>query len=151
MSGYPDLKLYIAGELKSASGAPVINPADESILGTVPHATRSDLDDALAAAEQGFRLWSRTAPAKRADIILRAARIIRDRVEDMAVAMTMEQGKPIAQSRLEVLRGSEIIEWTRRKAAVSTAVSYRGNPGCAIPCSASPLAWWRRSRHGTFR
>jgi succinate-semialdehyde dehydrogenase / glutarate-semialdehyde dehydrogenase len=111
MSGYPDLKLYVGGEWKSASGAPVINPADESILGTVPHATRSDLDEALAAAEQGFKLWSLTPPAKRAEIIFRATRIIRDRVEDMAVAMTLEQGKPIAQSRLEILRGCEIIEW----------------------------------------
>jgi succinate-semialdehyde dehydrogenase/glutarate-semialdehyde dehydrogenase len=89
----------------------VINPADESILGTVPHANRSDLDDALSAAERGFQIWSRTSPAKRAEIILNAARLMRERVEEMAVAMTLEQGKPIAQSRLEILRGCEIIEW----------------------------------------
>jgi succinate-semialdehyde dehydrogenase / glutarate-semialdehyde dehydrogenase len=76
MSNYPQLKLYIGGEWKTAGGAPVINPADESVLGTVPHATRADLDDALAAAEQGFRLWSRTAPSRRAEIILKAAQII---------------------------------------------------------------------------
>jgi succinate-semialdehyde dehydrogenase/glutarate-semialdehyde dehydrogenase len=111
MSNYPQLKLYIGGEWKTASGAPVINPADESILGTVPHATRADLDDALAAAEQGFRVWSRTAPSKRAEIILKAVQIMRGRVEEMAVAMTLEQGKPIAQSRLEILRGCEIVEW----------------------------------------
>jgi succinate-semialdehyde dehydrogenase/glutarate-semialdehyde dehydrogenase len=111
MSNYPQLKLYIGGEWKTASGAPVINPADESVLGTVPHATRADLDDALAAAEQGFRVWSRTAPSKRAEIILKAAQIMRGRAEEMAVAMTLEQGKPIAQSRLEILRGCEIIEW----------------------------------------
>lgn len=110
MANYPELKLYIGGEWKTASGAPVINPTDESVLGTVPHATRSDLDDALAAAEQGFRLWSRTAPAKRAEIILKAAQIMRGRVEEMAVAMTLEHDKPIAQSRLEILRGCEIIE-----------------------------------------
>lgn len=111
MSDYPQLKLYIGGEWKAASGTPVLNPADESVLGTVPHATRTDLDDALAAAEDGFRLWSRTAPAKRAEIILKAAQIMRGRVEEMAVAMTLEQGKPIAQSRQEILRGCEIIEW----------------------------------------
>jgi succinate-semialdehyde dehydrogenase / glutarate-semialdehyde dehydrogenase len=111
MSDYPQLKLHIGGEWKTAGGAPVINPADESVLGTVPHATRTDLDNALAAAEEGFRLWSRTAPAKRAEIILQAAQIMRGRVEEMAVAMTLEQGKPIAQSRLEILRGCEIIEW----------------------------------------
>jgi succinate-semialdehyde dehydrogenase / glutarate-semialdehyde dehydrogenase len=108
---YPDLKLYIGGKWKAASGHPVINPADETVLGTVPHATRSDLDDALAAAEQGFKIWSRTAPATRAEILLKAAAIIRGRVEEMATAMTLEQGKPLAQARLEIIRGCEIIEW----------------------------------------
>jgi succinate-semialdehyde dehydrogenase/glutarate-semialdehyde dehydrogenase len=111
MATYPELKLYIGGEWRTATGAPVINPADESVLGTVPHASRTDLDDALAAAEDGFRLWSRTAPTKRAEIIMRSTQIIRERVEDMAVAMTLEQGKPIGQSRLEILRGCEIMEW----------------------------------------
>jgi len=111
MPAYPDLRLYIGGEWRAAEGEPVINPADESILGTVPHATRADLDVALTAAETGFRLWRRTAPARRAEIILAAARLCRERVEEMATAMTLEQGKPIAQARLEILRGCEIIEW----------------------------------------
>jgi succinate-semialdehyde dehydrogenase / glutarate-semialdehyde dehydrogenase len=107
---YPELKLYIGGEWKTADGAPVINPHDESLLGIVPHATRADLDNALAAAEHGFRVWSRTSPAKRAEIILAATKLMRERVEEMAVAMTLEQGKPIAQSRMEISRGCEIIE-----------------------------------------
>ena len=111
MSQYPKLELYIGGEWRSRSGQPVINPADESGVGTVPHATRSDLDDALAAAEKGFKVWSRTSPAKRAEIIVKAANLMRQSVEEMAVAMTLEQGKPIAQSRLEILRGCDIIEW----------------------------------------
>ena len=89
----------------------MLNPHDESVLGDVPHAARADLDDALAAAEQGFKIWSRTSPAKRADLIFLATKLVRERVEEMAVAMTLEQGKPIAQSRLEILRGCEIIEW----------------------------------------
>lgn len=48
---------------------------------------------------------------KRADIILKATHLMRERFEEMAVAMTLEQGKPIAQSRLEIIRGCEIIEW----------------------------------------
>jgi succinate-semialdehyde dehydrogenase / glutarate-semialdehyde dehydrogenase len=108
---YPDIELYIDGRWKRARGQPVINPADESVLGTVSHATTADLDDALAAAERGFVLWRNTSPAKRAQIILKAAGLIRDRVNDMATAMTLEQGKPIDQARLEILRGCEIIEW----------------------------------------
>jgi succinate-semialdehyde dehydrogenase / glutarate-semialdehyde dehydrogenase len=111
MPVYPDLQLYIGGEWCSRDGAPVINPADESILGTVPHATRSDLDDALAAAEKGFQIWRNTSPAKRAEIIQRAAQLCRERVEEDAVAMTLEQGKPLAQARLEILRGCDIIDW----------------------------------------
>ena len=111
MANYPDLKLYIGGEWRRCDGQPVINPADESTLGTVPYASRSDLNDALTAAEQGFKIWSRTAPAKRAEIILEAVRLIRERVEPMAIAMTLEQGKPLAQSRQEIIRGCEIIEW----------------------------------------
>jgi succinate-semialdehyde dehydrogenase/glutarate-semialdehyde dehydrogenase len=111
MTNYPKLQLFIGGEWKSADGQPVLNPADDSVLGTVPHATRADLDAALDAAERGFKVWFRTSPAKRAEIILKAAQIMRGRIEEMAVAMTLEQGKPIAQSRLEILRACEIIEW----------------------------------------
>ncbi|MBN9260229.1 MAG: NAD-dependent succinate-semialdehyde dehydrogenase [Hyphomicrobium sp.] len=111
MAAYPELQMYINGAWKRADGQPVLNPADESTLGIVPHATRNDLDAALAAAAEGHRVWSRTAPAKRAEIILKAARLMRDRVEEMATALTLEQGKPIAQARLEILRGCDIVEW----------------------------------------
>ncbi len=111
MANYPDIELYIDGRWKRASGQPVINPADESVLGTVPTATTADLDDALAAAERGFTVWRRTSPAKRSQIILKAASLIRERIDDMATAMTLEQGKPIDQARLEILRGCDILEW----------------------------------------
>jgi succinate-semialdehyde dehydrogenase/glutarate-semialdehyde dehydrogenase len=111
MTTYPDIELYIDGRWKRADGHPIINPADESVIGTVPHAAMADLDDALAAAERGYRVWKNTAPARRAQIILKAASLIRERVDQMAVAMTLEQGKPIDQARLEILRGCDIIEW----------------------------------------
>ena len=111
MTTYPDIELYIDGRWKRADGHPIINPADESVIGTVPHAAMADLDDALAAAERGYRVWKNTAPAKRAQIILKAASLIRERVDEMAIAMTLEQGKPLDQARLEILRGCEIIEW----------------------------------------
>ena len=111
MTSYPDIELYIDGRWKRADGQPVINPADESVLGTVPTATLADLDDALAAAERGFAIWRKTSPAKRTQIILKAASLIRQRVDDMATALTLEQGKPIDQARLEILRGCDIIEW----------------------------------------
>ena len=111
MTSYPSIELYIDGRWKRADGQPVINPADETVLGIVPTATIADLDDALAAAERGFAVWRKTAPAKRTQIILKAASLIRERANEMAVAMTLEQGKPIDQARLEILRGCDIIEW----------------------------------------
>jgi succinate-semialdehyde dehydrogenase/glutarate-semialdehyde dehydrogenase len=112
MTQYPDLQLYIGGAWKKAAeGLPVLNPADESVIGMVPVATRSDLDAALAAAADGFRIWSKTSPAKRAEVMLRAARLMRERVEEIAYAITLEHGKPIAQARLEVVRGCEFFEW----------------------------------------
>ena len=112
MTHYPDLHLYIGGEWrKTPDSLAVLNPATEAEIARLPHARRSDLDDALAAAEAGFRLWRRTAPRDRADIILKAAAIMRARQEEIALAITAEHGKPLAQARLEVIRGCEFLEW----------------------------------------
>lgn len=111
MGSYPKLQLYINGRWKSTIGQPVINPSDESEIGIVPYAGRDDLDAGLAAAKEGFEVWRKTSPAKRAEIMLRAAKLLRDRSEEIAVAVSLEQGKPIAQSRLEVVRSCDLIEW----------------------------------------
>jgi succinate-semialdehyde dehydrogenase/glutarate-semialdehyde dehydrogenase len=129
MTNYPELRLYIGGEWRRADGQPVINPADESTLGIVPSASRADLDAALEAARGGLKVWSKTSPAKRAQVILKAVDIMRSRVEEMAVAMTLEQGKPIAQSRLEILRGCEIIEWDAQEGRRTYGRVIPGEPG----------------------
>jgi succinate-semialdehyde dehydrogenase/glutarate-semialdehyde dehydrogenase len=112
MSQYPDLQLYIGGAWrKTAESLPVLNPADEREIGRVPVATRSDLDAALGAAAKGFKVWGRTSPARRAEIILKAAALMRERIEDIAYSITLEHGKPIAEARAEVIRGCEFFEW----------------------------------------
>lgn len=109
---YPDLKLFIAGDWrKSARDLPVVNPATEEEIGRLPCADPADLDDALATAQKGFRIWRRTAPRDRADLILRAAALLRERQEEIAQAITLEHGKPLPQARLEVIRGAEFFEW----------------------------------------
>jgi acyl-CoA reductase-like NAD-dependent aldehyde dehydrogenase len=55
MANYPDLRLFIAGDWRQADAQRVVNPADESVLGIVPHARRSHLDDALSAADKASR------------------------------------------------------------------------------------------------
>ena len=109
---YPDLRLFIGGQWrKTADDLAVVNPATEEELGRLPCAARSDLDDALDAAASGFRNWSRTAPRERANVIMRAAALMRERQEEIAQAITLEHGKPLSQARLEVTRGAEFFEW----------------------------------------
>lgn len=112
MSRYPDLQLYIGGQWRSSADTlPVLNPADECEIARLPVAGRSDLDAALDAASGGFRVWRNTPPARRAEIILKAATLMRERIEEIAHSITLEHGKPIAQARAEVIRGCEFFEW----------------------------------------
>ncbi|WP_404423912.1 NAD-dependent succinate-semialdehyde dehydrogenase [Thalassospira australica] len=112
MSMYPDLKLFIGGEWrKTTEDISVVNPATEEELGRLPCASIADLKDALRAAEKGFEIWRKTAPRERADILLRAAALMREKQEEIAQAITAEHGKPLAQARLEVIRGAEFFEW----------------------------------------
>jgi succinate-semialdehyde dehydrogenase / glutarate-semialdehyde dehydrogenase len=109
---YPKLQMLINGKWRDTKDhEPVLNPAEETVIGQLPMATRQDLDDALEAAQAGFRAWRATSPAKRAEILLNGARLVRERVDEHAYAITLEQGKPLAQSKSEILRGCEIIEW----------------------------------------
>lgn len=112
MRNYPDLHLYIDGEWRqTADTLPVLNPATEEEIGRLPHATISDLDDALAAAEKGFNTWRKVAPIERANVLLKAAALMRERQEEIAMSITAEHGKPLSQARLEVIRGCEFFEW----------------------------------------
>jgi len=112
MSTYPDLFLYINGEWrKTVDDLPVLNPATEEEIGRLPHAETRDLYDALEAAEKGFKIWSQTAPIKRANVLCKAAALLRERQEDIATSITAEHGKPLSQARFEVVRGCEFLEW----------------------------------------
>ena len=85
MTNYPDLELYIGGEWRKTKRAmPVLNPADETVIGELPVASKADLDDALTAAAEGFKIWSRTSPRDRGDIILKAAGLMRARIDEIA-------------------------------------------------------------------
>ena len=112
MHSYPDLLLYINGKWrKTASDMPVLNPATGEEIGRLPVAETSDLHDALEAAEKGFRVWRQVAPAQRALVLNKAAALMRERLEEIATAITAEHGKPLPQARMEVIRGCEFFEW----------------------------------------
>ncbi len=110
---YPDLHLLIGGRARFGEGAqlPVINPANEETLGTLPVAQERDLDDALLAARTAFPTWRATPPSARAKILKRAADLMRERAEPIARLATLEQGKSIHETRFEILRSADIFEW----------------------------------------
>lgn len=107
-----DASLLIAGRrIADRERRPIVNPATEAVIGSVACATAGDLDDALAAAERGFELWRRETAVARGAVLARAAALIRTLVEPAALALTREQGKPLAQSRLELTLCAETFDW----------------------------------------
>jgi succinate-semialdehyde dehydrogenase/glutarate-semialdehyde dehydrogenase len=110
---YPRVGLLIDGEWIYDRPAchQVLNPSDETVLGTVPGATEEDIDRALEAARRGFEVWRNTPPAERAAILVRTAALVRARVEEIAHVITLEQGKTIAEARGEVIRASTFLDW----------------------------------------
>jgi succinate-semialdehyde dehydrogenase / glutarate-semialdehyde dehydrogenase len=116
---YPDVLLHIGGKWCRAEDGRVLeveNPADHALIGTVPHAGRADLEEAAACALRGFEVWRAISPFERSRTLRRAADILRERSEQTAVWMTMEQGKPVAEARAEVLAGADIIDWFAEEA-----------------------------------
>ena len=130
MTTYPDPQLYIDGAWRTtACDLPVVNPATEEVVGRVAVAGPDDLDDALDAASRGFAVWSRTPPRERADLIREAARIMRERKDDIAHAITLEHGKPYTQAKLEVTRGAEFFEWDAGEALRTYGRVIPSGPG----------------------
>ena len=109
-----DLALYIGGEWLPSSGRDthdVLNPATGNANAGLPLASIEDLDRALEAAERGFRLWRDTPPENRAVILNKAAALLRERVDRIARIATLEQGKPQAEARGEILLASALLDF----------------------------------------
>ncbi|MEI5604333.1 aldehyde dehydrogenase family protein, partial [Streptomyces brasiliscabiei] len=73
------------------------------VIGHLPLADPADLDRALEAAERGFRQWRKSTAQQRAAVLTGAARLMLERQEDIARIATLEQGKTLAEARIEVL------------------------------------------------
>ena len=106
MTTYPALSMIIAGERVAGGGRRthhVINPATGETLGELPLADPADLDRALEVAAEGFRIWRNASAQQRAAVLQGAARLMLERQEELARIATMEQGKPLLESRGEVM------------------------------------------------
>jgi succinate-semialdehyde dehydrogenase/glutarate-semialdehyde dehydrogenase len=115
MTGYPDaIRLFIDGRWRDGRGEgrqDVLNPATGDVLAVLRDASAEDLDDALDAAARGGAVWRRQSPMARAQLIRRAAAELRAAADRIAFLVTLEQGKPLAEARGEVVRAAEILEW----------------------------------------
>jgi aldehyde dehydrogenase (NAD+) len=94
--------LYVGGEMvepRSGEWFATISPATEEPLADVAQAGPEDVDVAVAAAREGFGAWSELRPAERAKYLFRIARILQERARELAVAESLDGGKPIKESR----------------------------------------------------
>src|SRR5260370_29638336 len=116
---YSNVNLFIDGAWRPAIGGktlPVLNPATGEAIGTVAHAEKADLDLALAAAQKGFETWRKVSAHERYRLMRQAADILRRRAGDIAPLHTLEQGKPLAESKGETLAGADVIDWFAEEA-----------------------------------
>ena len=111
---YQKLSLYINGDFISGEGRPsqeVINPATQEVLGHLPHATQADLDMALQSAEKAFATWKKSSPMDRSAILRKVGQMTRDRAKEIARNMTLDQGKPLAESLGELISCADHCDW----------------------------------------
>jgi succinate-semialdehyde dehydrogenase/glutarate-semialdehyde dehydrogenase len=112
---YPEVKLYVDGEWRGATGRdmlPVTNPSTGQRLGALPVATDVDLDDALGAAQRAFASWRRVAAVERAALLHKAAGILRSRAEYLGEVLATELGNPIGPARFEAVVASDVFDWS---------------------------------------
>ena len=111
--------LYIDGAFIWETDRPaltVVNPARGDVIAQVPTAPPELVDRAVAAADRAFGPWAAKPARERAELLLRAARLMRDRLDELATLLTREQGKPLAEARGEIQISAEYLEWNAEEA-----------------------------------
>jgi succinate-semialdehyde dehydrogenase/glutarate-semialdehyde dehydrogenase len=107
-------KMYIDGkwtEAESGRTLDVINPATEEVIAPVAYGGRAETRQALAAAQKALSGWMRQTPYDRSRVLKRTADLMRERAATIARTLTMEQGKPLAEAKGEVLHSADTFEW----------------------------------------
>jgi succinate-semialdehyde dehydrogenase/glutarate-semialdehyde dehydrogenase len=111
---YENLDLYIDGKFTkgtSGVGQDVRNPAKDTVLAHLPHAKKAEMDAALAAADRAFKDWRRVSSFERSKILRKTADLVRQRADAIANVLTQEEGKVLAEAKMEVLGAADVIDW----------------------------------------
>ncbi len=111
--------LYIDGAWRDATGGgtlPVEDPSTGEVLREVADATPEDALSALDAADRAQEEWAKVAPRERGEILRRAFEAVTERADEIALLITLEMGKPLAESKGEVAYGAEFFRWFSEEA-----------------------------------
>ena len=107
-------QMYIGGQWVDAIGGgrmAVVNPATEEQIAEVPWGGKADTAKAIDAAHEAMPAWAKLTAWDRAKIIKKSADLLRERIDAIARELTMEQGKPLAEAKAEVLHSADTLEW----------------------------------------
>jgi succinate-semialdehyde dehydrogenase/glutarate-semialdehyde dehydrogenase len=114
-----DTRLYVAGRWRDSSSGRTLaveDPSTGETLREVADATVEDAGAALDAAVDALPQWAATPPRERGEILRRAYEAITARGDELALLMTLEMGKPVAESRAEVAYAAEFFRWFSEEA-----------------------------------
>lgn len=89
----------------------VDNPATGDILGYVPNHSQQEIESAISKASEAQKVWAKQTAKQRSEVLIRWFNLLMENQEDLARIMTLEQGKPLAESRGEVVYGASFIQW----------------------------------------
>lgn len=109
----PALKLLIDGKLvgsQASEWVDVLNPATQQIVARVPCTTAAEFDRAVSSSKDAFVGWAATPVIQRTRVMLKLQELIRCNMDELAAAITLEQGKTLADARGDVFRGLEVVE-----------------------------------------
>ncbi|WP_108226476.1 MULTISPECIES: CoA-acylating methylmalonate-semialdehyde dehydrogenase [unclassified Pseudomonas] len=107
------VKLLIDGEWvesQTTEWHDIVNPATQQVLAKVPFATAAEIDAAVSAAQRAFQTWKLTPIGARMRIMLKLQALIREHSKRIAVVLSAEQGKTIADAEGDIFRGLEVVE-----------------------------------------
>lgn len=122
--------LLIDGQWRPAAGGRTVavnDPATGDVIREIADASVADGEAAMDAAAAAFPSWAATPARERAEILRRAFDLLQERKEDVALLMTLEMGKPLAEARGEVAYGGEFLRWFSEVTA-HTQGRYGANP-----------------------